>query len=86
MDFFCGKNQHPARLSDTERVVFETYRDRQLDAPFIDREPSSLLDCMNALLDADKAQQCRCQCQGKELYEVIMHQGQKMFVPFVPVN
>lgn len=78
---FCEQNQqHPAKLSETERAVFETYRDRQLDAPFIDRETSSLLDIANALLDADKAQQCPY--QGRELWEMRTDdQGRRILVP-----
>lgn len=51
---FCNQN-HPAKLSDSERKVFEAYRERQLEAPFIDRQTSALLDMVNAILDADDA-------------------------------
>lgn len=83
MRFFCTQN-NPARLTETERHVIEDYRDRQLEALFVDRQTSALLDMANAILDADdsaKRQQCQCPYHGRELWEMKMDQGQRFFVP-----
>ena len=82
MGLFCEKNQHPASLTDVEREVFEKYRDRQLSAPFIDRQTSALLDMMNAILDADHlTHQPVCPYSGRELWEMREIQGQRMLIP-----